>query len=63
MIDITFDFHSDSRGRDPDSYSPTLKKYHKILWSKPLPNGNLFTLKDDKTGAYLYHKSDLGEFF
>lgn len=39
MIDITFDFRSDARGRDPDAYSPTLNAYHKILWSKELPNG------------------------
>ena len=39
MIDITFDFRSDAKGRDPDAYSPTLNAYHKILWSKELPNG------------------------
>ena len=38
MIDITFDFRSDSSGKDPDSYSPTLNAYHKTLWSKQLPN-------------------------
>ena len=37
MIDTTFDFYSDSYGKDPDVYSPTLKKYHKILWRKSLP--------------------------
>ncbi len=63
MIDITFNFYSDSKGRDPDSASPTLRKYHKILWSKPLPNGIFFELRDDKKGVYLYHKSELGEFF
>ena len=63
MIDITLDFHADSYGKDPDAYSPTLKKYHKILWSKSLPNGKIFNLRDDKAGAYLYHKSELGQFF
>jgi len=63
MIDITFDFHADSTGEDPDNDSPTLKKYHKILWSKSLPTGKIFTLRDDKAGAYLYHKSELGQFF
>jgi len=63
MIDITFDIHADSYGKDPDVYSPTLKKYHKILWSKSLPNGKIFNLRDDKTGAYLYYKSELGQFF
>ena len=28
-----------------------------------MPNGNLFELCDDKNGVYLYHKSELGEFF
>ncbi len=34
-----------------------------MLWSKPLPNGSLFELFDNKNGVYLYHKSGLGEFF
>lgn len=28
-----------------------------------MPNGNIFKLFDNKNGAYLYHKSGLGEFF
>ena len=40
--------------------SKTLQIYHKILWSKKLPNGKYFTLVDNKN--YLYHKSELGEF-
>jgi len=63
VIDKNFIFQSDSYGKDPDTYSPTLRKYHKILWSKLLPNGKLFNLRDDKAGAYLYHNSELGEFF
>lgn len=63
IIDTTYNFYSDSHGRDPDSASPTLRRYHKILWSKPLPNGDVFELSDNKKGAYLYHQSELGEFF
>jgi hypothetical protein len=63
IIDTNFNFYSDARGGDPDSTSPTLLKYHKILWSKPLPNGKIFELCDNKNGVYLYHKSELGEFF
>ena len=63
MIDTKFNFYSDARSGDPDSTSPTLRKYHKILWSKPLPNGKTFDLCDNKNGVYLYHKSELGEFF
>jgi hypothetical protein len=63
IIDTNFNFYSDSNGGDPDSASPTLRKYHKILWGNPLPNGNLLELRDIKNGAYLYHESELGEFF
>ncbi len=63
IIDINFNVTSDARGKDPDSYSPTLRKYHKCLWSKALPNGKFFKLSDDKNGAYLYHKSDIGEVY
>ncbi len=61
-IDINFNFYSDTpKGKDPDSYSPTLRSYHKILWSKELPNGSLFKL-DDSIPMRLHHKSELGEF-
>ena len=63
MIDTKFNMQSDARGGDPDSTSPTLKSYHKILWNKPLPNGKIFELSDSQSGAYLYHNSELGEFF
>ena len=64
FIDITFDFRTDTpAGKDPDALSPTLRSYHKFLWSKPLPNGVLFELDDTKYKVYLYHKSQLGEFF
>jgi hypothetical protein len=63
-IDINFDFRTDTpKGKDPDALSPTLRSYHKLLWSKPLPNGKLFNLDDTKSGVYLHHKSNLGEFF
>jgi len=63
IIDTNFNFYSDARGGDPDNTSPTLRKYHKILWNKPFPNGKTFDLCDNKNGVYLYHKSELGEFF
>lgn len=63
MIDTTFNFYSDSNGGDPDSTSPTLRRYHKILWSKPLPDGVIFDLCDTKNGSYLHHRSEVGEFF
>ena len=62
-IDTTFDVRTDSNGKDPDSFSDTLKQYHKTLWSKELPSGNLLKLDDTQNNAYLFHKSELGEFF
>ena len=66
MIDVSFDFTTDTAGywdgfwkrrdglggggADPDSASPTLQKYHQILWSKPLPCGKTMQLKAG-TGA------------
>lgn len=58
LIDTHFDMNSDAGGRDTDSHSKTLRRYHQLLWSKPLPSGKLFTLD-----AQLHHKSDLGEFW
>jgi hypothetical protein len=62
-IDIDFNFKSDTPlGKDPDSFSPTLRKYHKFLWSKPLPDGTIFSLVETPS-HYLHHKSGIGEFF
>lgn len=45
-IDPDFDFFSDTPdGRDPDESSPTLRRYHQILWSKPLSSGATVTLE------------------
>jgi hypothetical protein len=63
-IDITFDTYFDTPpGKDPDTDSPTLRRYHKLLWSKPLPNGTVFELNDTVPKAYLHHHSEAGEFF
>ena len=63
IIDITFNFFCDTpNGKDPDSFSPTLRKYHKLLWNKELPSGDIFRLDLD-TSRLLHHKSDLGEYF
>jgi hypothetical protein len=64
LIDITFDFRTDTPpGKDPDVFSTTLHRYHKLLWSKPLPNGVVFELVDKTPQAYLYHQSQAGEFW
>lgn len=63
-IDVAFDFRHDTPvGKDPDSHSPTLRSYHQLLWSKQLPGGTLFTLDNTKPGEYLYHNSEIGEFW
>ena len=56
-IDIAFDFRTDSFGKDPDSYSATLRSYHQLLWSKELPNGENLVLNDN-----LKNLSSAGEF-
>jgi hypothetical protein len=58
VIDTTFDMRTDARGKDPDTHSATLRRYHQLLWSKPLPSGARFTLD-----ATLHHRSELGEFW
>jgi len=61
-IDTQFDVFDDTPpGRDPDKFSPTLRRYHRLLWSKSLPDGTRFTLVDEP-GGYLHHRSRLGEF-
>lgn len=63
-IDIEFKFYTDTPPhRDPDSHSPTLRRYHRKLWSKALPNGQRFELVDTHPKSYLYHNSELGDFF
>ncbi len=69
MIDVTYDFTSELDGYwngflekdpitgtgaiDPDYASPTLKEYHRILWSKDLPNGQRMKLTSHKAPYYL----------
>ena len=62
LIDTAFDFRSDSKGGDPDSASPMLRKYHKILWNKRLPNGDMFSLSDSMDAddkALCYHNGSV----
>lgn len=62
-IDVAFDFRRDTpEGKDPDVHSKTLRRYHRLLWSKPLPSGAPFGLSDSIRGHYLHHRSTAGEF-
>jgi hypothetical protein len=58
-IDTTFDVRTDAGGKDPDTYSATLRRYHRLLWSKPLPNGAHFLLEEH--GKYLRSTSPPGD--
>ncbi len=71
-IDVTFDFTTDTPGywenfwkrnnglgaggNDPDAFSKTLRKYHQILWSKKLPNGEEMELSYGSASDYLVWK-------
>jgi hypothetical protein len=64
VIDTTFDFRADAGGKDPDSYSATLQRYHRLLWNKPLPGGATFelTMESHRHARVLRHSSELGVF-
>lgn len=63
IISTEFIFHTDTpKGSDPDRFSPTLRRYHRILWSRRLPDGTEFELKDDFPNYYLSHRSVRGFF-
>jgi hypothetical protein len=63
LVDIEYDFRTDSNGGDVDKCSATLRRYHKILWSKQLPDGNIFSLDDLMEDVYLYYKTETQEYF
>lgn len=72
-IDINFDFTSDTPrywdnywecdsilgafNNDPDSASKTLKLYHKLLYSKQLPNGEVLDITAGNGANYLTWKN------
>jgi hypothetical protein len=62
-VDTSFDYFSDTPpGKDPDRYSPTLRRHHQLLWNKELPTRGHFTLAPEP-GAHLVHRSASGVFF
>lgn len=63
VIDTSYDVRTDATTDDPDLSSPTLRRYHQLLWSKPLPDERPFDLVTARPGTYLHHASDAGEYF
>lgn len=61
-VDVRFNCELDSSGRDPDSFSPTLRRSHQIMWSKALPSGLMFNLDISGPRPFLVHDSE-GECF
>lgn len=65
---MTYSMRSDSLGVDPDDLrtgSPTLRQYHRALWSRAAPgtDGETLSWHANSTRAYLWHESDaLGRF-
>lgn len=57
-VDISFDFRSDAKGKDPDGSSPTLREYQRCLYSKPLPNGEVMDLDEKLAWNGLWFSSD-----
>jgi len=57
-IDTSIDLHFDANGEDPDRYSPTMRAYHRQLWSKPLPTGGVFELDEVFPKGYLLYRSE-----
>lgn len=59
-IDVDYNFFDDTpEGKDPDSHSPTLRRYHQLLWSKPLPDGRPFELHAGRARSpYLVYEAD-----
>jgi hypothetical protein len=59
-IDTSFNFRTESNGKDPDSYSPTLRKYHLLLWRKALPTGDFLDIEEiESTLAYRFNMQTL----
>ncbi len=56
VIDTTIDVRTDAQGKDPDQSSPTLRRYHQLLWSKPLPHRSTLRAGHD-TRPNLHHRA------
>lgn len=59
-FDDDYNFFDDTpAGQDPDRRSRTLRQYHRLLWSKPLPDGRPFELHAGRAfSPYLVSEAD-----
>lgn len=58
QIDVNETFLDDTPdGKDPDKSSKLCQTYHKLLWSRKLPNGEYINLEYGKNGSYLVWKN------
>ena len=59
-FDDDYNFRDDTpAGKDPDSRSPRLRRYQRLLWSKPLPDGRPFELHAGRAlSPYLEYEAD-----
>jgi len=58
---MNFDCRKDASGKDPDGHSLTLRKAHQLLWTKRLPNGDVFTLDINGPKPFLFYRGPLRE--
>jgi len=61
LIDITYDVRLDANGKDPDFASATLRRFHKVLWSKALPSGEMLELVENIPNHYLLGRTQSAE--
>ncbi len=59
-IDVNYDFRIDTpTDKDPDSDCPMMKAYHRLIYSKPLPDGREFKLKSHSSSYYYLTWNDM----
>jgi len=57
-VDVYNTFLDDTPyGKDPDKDSKLCQTYHKLVWSRQLPNGEYMDLECGKNGSYLVWKN------
>ena len=65
MMNVLYNFRSELKkpNDDPDRMSFNLKYVHSLLWSKPLPNGDMLKLKATRDNIEGYLNGELAFLF